>query len=233
MQISKKDIEAAYQRHARSYDLAVKIFYPLIGLRIGTYRRRAVEYLNLKPGDFVVDVGCGTGLCFSLLMEKIGPNGTLLGVDISSEMLLRANERVKHAGWANVQLVHSDIAKFDFPSGINGAISTGVFGYIKERDEVIEKLYEALVDGGRLVIVDGKRPNSWPTWLFKIFVRLSSPFGLTEDYFNSNTWEIVERLFENPTFEEIYGGLLYISSGEKTKIRPNNPLQADAWQRHC
>jgi demethylmenaquinone methyltransferase/2-methoxy-6-polyprenyl-1,4-benzoquinol methylase len=83
MRASKKDVKSAYERNARSYDLSVKIFYRLIGLRIGEYRRRAVSYLNLKPGDFVVDIGCGTGLCFSLLMEKIGPNGMLFGVDIS------------------------------------------------------------------------------------------------------------------------------------------------------
>ena len=71
------------------------------------------------------------------------------------------------------------------------------------------------------MIVDGKHPNRWPTWLFKIFVRLSSPYGLTEDYFNSNTREIVERLFESSTYEEVYGGLLYILSGEITKTRPN------------
>jgi demethylmenaquinone methyltransferase/2-methoxy-6-polyprenyl-1,4-benzoquinol methylase len=220
MRISKEDVEAAYQRNARSYDTAVKLFYPLIGLRIGKYRKRAVECLNLKAGDIVVDVGCGTGLCFPLLMEKIGPKGTLLGVDISSEMLSRAEERVKRAGWTNVKLFHSDIATFEFPNGINSAISIGVFGYIEERGEILERIFNVLVHNGRLVILDGKRPNRWPALLFKIFVRLSSPFGLTEDYFDSNTWEIVERVFENTTFEEAYGGLLYISSGEKT--RPNS-----------
>lgn len=228
MRISKEDVEAAYQRNAKSYDLAVKIFYPLIGLRIEKYRRRAVACLNLKPGDVVVDAGCGTGLCFPLLMEKIGPNGTLLGIDISSEMLSLAAKRVARAGWTNVQLVHSDIANFKFPVGINGVISTGVFGYVEERDEVIEKISKALVHNGRLVIVDGKRPNSWPTWLFKMFVKLSSPFGMTEDYFNNNTWKIVERLFENTTFEETYGGLLYISSGEIFRTRTNNTPLSDA-----
>ena len=226
MQISNEEIEVAYQRNARSYDLAVKLFYPLIGLRIGEYRRRAVEYLNLKPGDFVVDVGCGTGLCFRLLMAKIGPNGTLLGVDISSEMFSRAKKRFKRAGWSNVQLVHSNIANFVFPMGINGAISTGVFGYIEERAEVIEKISKALVHNGRLVIVDGKHPNNWPAWLLKIFVWISSPFGLTEGYLNCNTWEVIERTFGNTTYEEVYGGLLYISSGNNAQ--PNTALQLDA-----
>lgn len=215
MQISKKQIEDAYQKNAKTYDLAVKIFYPLIGLKIGKYRKKAVEYLNLNDGDFVVDLGCGTGLCFPLLMAKIGPNGKLFGVDISTEMLSVAKERVKSAGWSNVELIHSDIEEFELPAEINGLISTGVFGYLGESTKVMEKIYMSLVENGKVVIVDGKRPQKWPPLLFKLFVKLSSPYGLTESYFDNNTPEVVSQLFQNVTFEDMYGGLLYITSGEK------------------
>ena len=218
MSISKENVETAYQRNASNYDLAVKLFYPLIGLPIGEYRRRAVEYLNLQSGDTVVDIGCGTGLCFPLLMNRIGPKGHLIGVDISSEMLSRANKMVENAGWTNVQLIHSDIAKYEFPDEINGAISIGVFGYIEERREVIERASKALVHNSRLVIGDGKCPASWPKWVFKIFIMLCSPFGVNEDYFKADTWKIVDELFKDNTFEEMYGGLLYISSGRGTKV---------------
>ncbi|MGR9073739.1 MAG: methyltransferase domain-containing protein, partial [Gammaproteobacteria bacterium] len=96
---AKTEILEAYQRNAGFYDPAVKFFYPLIGLRIEKYRRRAVECLNLSPGDTVIDLGCGTGLCFPLLIDKVGPEGLLIGVDMSSEMLSRASVRVKRAGW--------------------------------------------------------------------------------------------------------------------------------------
>ncbi len=220
MQISKKQIENAYQRNAKVYDLALKFFYPLIGLKIGEYRKKAVEYLDLDDGDFVVDLGCGTGLCFPLLMEKIGPNGKLLGVDVSTEMLSVAGERVKSAGWENVELIHSDIEEFEFPAEINGLISTGVFGYLEESAKVLEKIHKSLVTNGKVVIVDGKRPQKWPTFLFKLFVKLSSPYGLTESYFDKNTAEIVSRLFRNVTFEEMYGGLLYVTSGRKYEAAP-------------
>jgi len=215
MQISKKQVEDAYQKNAKTYDLAVKIFYPLIGLKIGEYRKKAVDYLNLKNGDFVVDLGCGTGLCFPLLMEKIGPNGKLLGVDISTEMLSVAEERVKSAGWSNVELIHSDIEEFEFPTKINGLISTGVFGYLQERKHILDKINKSLVNNGKIVILDGKRPQKWPPFLFKLFVKLSSPYGVSESYFDNNTPELVSRLFQNVTFENMYAGLLYITSGEK------------------
>jgi hypothetical protein len=72
------------------------------------------------------------------------------------------------------------------------------------------------VNNGKVVIVDGKRPQKWPSFLFKLFVKLSSPYGLTESYFDNNTPEIVSRLFQDVTFEDMYGGLLYITTGEKT-----------------
>lgn len=215
MHTSKKTVEDAYQKNAKYYDLALKVFYPLIGLKIGEYRKKAVNYLALKEGDFVIDLGCGTGLCFPLLMEKIGPSGRLVGVDISSEMLSVAEEKVKLAGWSNVKLIHSDIEEFKFPGQINGLISTGVFGYLREREKVLDKICKSLVNNGRVVIVDGKTPQNWPSFLFKLFVKMSSPYGLTESYFTNDTPDIVSRIFKNVTFEEMYGGLLYITAGEK------------------
>jgi len=47
------------------------------------YRVKAVQALELQNGDAVVDIGCGTGLNFSLLEEAIGPEGTLIGVDLA------------------------------------------------------------------------------------------------------------------------------------------------------
>ena len=212
---SNKTVEDAYQKNAKYYDLALKVFYPLVGLKIGEYRKKAVSYLALKKGDFVIDLGCGTGLCFRLLVEKIGPSGKLLCVDISSEMLSAAEEKVKLAGWRNVELVHSDIEDFDLPGQISGLISTGVFGYLGEREQVLNSICKSLLDKGRVVIVDGKRPQDWPPFLFKLFVKISSPYGLTESYFDNDTPDLVSRIFHNVAFEEMYGGLLYMTAGEK------------------
>ena len=85
-------------------------------------------------------------------MDQIGPKGRLIGVDLSSEMLACAQERVHREGWKNVELIEADIAAYEFPEGLNGVISTGVFGYVSEREHVIEKISHALVPGGRLAI---------------------------------------------------------------------------------
>ena len=209
---STQDIKAKYRRQANRYDFAVQL-YRLLGLRIKAYRLRAVDLLRLKRGDCVVDLGCGTGLNFDLLVERIGPEGRLIGVDLSPEMLAGARERAQRSGWSNIEFVQSDIAAYDFPEGINAVLSTGAFGYVTEYARVIEKASHALVQGGRLVILDGKAPERWPLGLFKLFVRLSRPFGVTTEYFSHPCWEPVGRFFHEVQFEERYGGLMYISSG--------------------
>lgn len=212
METSKQAVEVAYQGQAKNYDSAMKL-YKLAGLRMDEYRARAVALLRLKRGDCVVDLGCGTGLSFPLLVQEIGPEGQLIGVDVSAAMLACAQERIERSHWNNVRLIHRDIAEYDFPERVNAALSIGVFGYVPERDRVLERIAHNLVPGGRVVIVDGKRPDRWSRWLFKLFVWCSSPFGLTEAYFDNHTWKSVERFFQDTTFEEVYGGLLYISSG--------------------
>lgn len=53
------------------------------------------ERLNLKPSDAVLDLCCGTGLDFPFLFRKAGIQGTLVGVDLSSEMLRQAEKRIE------------------------------------------------------------------------------------------------------------------------------------------
>jgi demethylmenaquinone methyltransferase/2-methoxy-6-polyprenyl-1,4-benzoquinol methylase len=210
---TQEEIQAIYQRHARRYDLYVRL-YGLLGFRYNAYRLRAIKLLHLNRADSVVDLGCGTGLNFHLLEEQIGVEGRLMGVDLSSEMLACAEERAHRAGWTNVELVQSDMASYDFPELVNGVLSTGALGYVPEFDQVIERASRALVPGGRLVIWDLKQPERWPSWLLKLFfVWLGRPFGVTPDYVANRPWESVERHFEETTFEQLYWGGVYISSG--------------------
>ena len=65
------------------------------------HRRRAVEHLDLVTGQTVVDVACGTGLNFGAIEGRIGPEGSLVGVDLNAEMLERAEARIEESGWSN------------------------------------------------------------------------------------------------------------------------------------
>jgi ubiquinone/menaquinone biosynthesis C-methylase UbiE len=105
---SQEQVIDIYRKRARHYDTC-----GIGGLE--PWRRRAVNMLGLKHGDLVVDIGCGTGLNFALLQEAIGPEGKIIGVDLTDAMLDQARRRVTDHGWNNVQLVQDDAAKYEFP----------------------------------------------------------------------------------------------------------------------
>ena len=166
-----KEVQFTYQKISRRYDWHMRC-YNLVGLRIRDYRRQAVELLNLKKGDRVVDLGCGTGLSFPHIVDAIGPEGHLTGVDMTAGMLDCARERCDRAGWKNVELAQSEIASYQFSDKVDAVISTGVMGYVQEYDGVIQKAAQALAPDGRLVILDAKQPDSWPPGLFKLLFKI-------------------------------------------------------------
>jgi demethylmenaquinone methyltransferase/2-methoxy-6-polyprenyl-1,4-benzoquinol methylase len=193
--ISKQKVQDMYQSGAKHYDFTT-ILFRLIGLRMKAYRLLAIKKLCLQRGNCVIELGCGTGLNFPFLMEQIGPEGRLIGVDLTPGMLDIARVRVERSGWKNVELIQSDIAAYDFPEGVNGVLATGLFGYIPEYDRVIKEASQSLVPGGHIAILDGKQPENLPSWLFKIVLKLGGPFGYTPEYFNVRPWESVERYFK-------------------------------------
>ncbi len=176
--ISRQKVQDMYQSGAKHYNFTT-ILFRLIGLRMKAYRLLAIKKLSLQRGNCVIELGCGTGLNFPFLMEQIGPEGRLIGIDLTPGMLDIARERVERSGWKNVELVQSDVGAYDFPEGINGILATGLFGYIPEYDRVIKAASQSLVPGGHLAILDGKQPENLPSWLFKIVLKLGGPFGYT------------------------------------------------------
>ncbi|NIO20960.1 MAG: class I SAM-dependent methyltransferase [Candidatus Aenigmarchaeota archaeon] len=78
-------MRSSYQSAAKYYDFALRL-YGLIGIR-KAYRSRAVKLLRLQRGDCIVELGCGTGINFPLIVEQIGPEGRLIGGDLAPKML--------------------------------------------------------------------------------------------------------------------------------------------------
>lgn len=100
-------VARTYGHEAAQYDARTGPFEP--------YRRRIVDLLPIEPGDVVLDVGCGTGLCFPLLQERIGPRGTMVGVDASRQMLDLSAARSAAHGWDNVVLIEAGVDEADLP----------------------------------------------------------------------------------------------------------------------
>ncbi len=84
MSLSKQAAHGLYTRRARHYNLAIWA-YRLAGSRIEWYRRLVADRLELKPGDAVVKLRCGTGLNFPYLDQALGNRGGIIGVDRTLE----------------------------------------------------------------------------------------------------------------------------------------------------
>jgi ubiquinone/menaquinone biosynthesis C-methylase UbiE len=145
------------------------------------YRKRAIAALGLRPGDTVVEIGCGTGLNFAMIEKRIGPQGRLIGVDLTDAMLARARERVRAKGWRNVELVERPAASFRFPSGVDGILSTFALTLEPDYEEVIGRGARALEPGRRWVILDLKLPSNWLRHLAPALIVLVRPFDVSAE----------------------------------------------------
>jgi demethylmenaquinone methyltransferase/2-methoxy-6-polyprenyl-1,4-benzoquinol methylase len=216
MTLSKNETRDLYRRRARRYDLAVRI-YPLFGFDLNRYRRDTVAALALRPGDTAVELGCGTGLNFEVVQAAIGPAGKLIGVDLTDAMLAVARERVRKAGWTNVELVQADLAEWPFPAGVGGVYSTLALTLVPEYDAVIARAARALRPEGRLAVFDMREPAGWPAWLVRFAAWLNSPFGVSVALADRHPWESIRRHLTQTAYQEYYFGVLYLCAGENRR----------------
>ncbi len=213
MALDKPTIARLYRKRATWYDFTANLYY-VIGIREFAYRKMAVRSLALKRGDTVVEIGCGTGLNFRFLRAAVGPEGKIVGVDLSADMLTAACERIQRNNWSNIELVQGDAATYQFPERVDAILSTFAITLIPEFDQVIQSGAKAMASGKRFVILDFKKPDNWPMWLIRFFVFLARPFGVSLDLTHRHPWESVDRHLTTVQFKEVYFGLLYTCVGE-------------------
>jgi ubiquinone/menaquinone biosynthesis C-methylase UbiE len=182
-------------------------------------RLRAVQALRLRPGDCVVDVACGTGLNFSLIEQVIGPDGRIVGVDLTDAMLAQAQHRIETNGWSNISLVQADAAEYDFPAEVDAILSTYALTQVPECGDVIAHGSAALSRGGRWVVLDLKAPDNAPRWLAQLGNAVVRPFGSIDEWIVRRPWETIratmhDRLAE-PSWTELVFGTSFIAAGSR------------------
>jgi ubiquinone/menaquinone biosynthesis C-methylase UbiE len=202
-----------YRQRAKRYDKS-----GISGLEL--WRKQAVAMLNLKLGDTVVDIGCGTGLNFVPLQEAVGPEGKIIGVDLTDAMLDQARQRVSEHGWKNVELVQSDAAQYIFPAHLDGIISAFALSFIPDSVRVIENGSKALSPGRKWVVLDMAWPDGWPLWLRHGLFFLSS-WGITGDVIQRRPWKTVFHTMQQHLIEverkSFWMGFFYLASGTRPR----------------
>jgi SAM-dependent methyltransferase len=119
-----------------------------------TGKERAVEAimrsLNLRTGAVVVDVGCGTGHSTRLVAEKVGAHGMVIGLDLSREMLCRADEKSDGRNTALVQATADEMPLQD--ECCDAVLCYCAFPHFCRSEVFLNEAYRLLRPGGRLVI---------------------------------------------------------------------------------
>jgi ubiquinone/menaquinone biosynthesis C-methylase UbiE len=201
------DREYALERYrslAKDYDSATR--------RIERKRSRAIELLQLGPGDTVLDAACGTGSALAALSRAVGREGRVVGVEQSAEMLAIARERCAGLELRNVSLVESPVEEARIP----GLLDAVLFSYahdVLQSPAALRNVFAAARPGARVASVGAKLYppalsflNFWVRWRVRDY--MSTLEGL------ERPWRLLQEYVPGFTVAEVtYLGSGYVGSG--------------------
>lgn len=198
----KRSIES-YRGLAADYDESCR--------RIMSIRESAVDLLQLRAGDVVVDVASGTGLSFELLIGRIGSTGHLIAIEHSPEMMAKARERVAAAGWRNVTLIEAAVED----ARIEATIDAFRFHYthdVLQSPAALERLFDRAKPLARVAVAGTKLTSWWLApinlWaLFRARRYLTTYAGLRRP------WSHLIRLVPDLSIQPRHLGIGYLAAG--------------------
>lgn len=126
--------------------------------------RVALDRAAPQPGESVLDIGCGTGTTVLELAARVGPEGRVLGIDVSEPMLARARERIAAAGLAQVRVELADASTHGFtPESFDLGFSRFGVMFFEDPPTTFAHIRQALKPSGRLVFTAFRSltENAW------------------------------------------------------------------------
>jgi ubiquinone/menaquinone biosynthesis C-methylase UbiE len=141
----------------RLYDLVTAILFA--GRRRQAFRSLATA-AEARPGDRILDVGCGTGFFVRLLAETVGPKGEVLGVDAAPEMV--AHAAAKSRSIANCRFDVGSASALAYPDGsFDVVVSSLTLHHLAAEDQLpaVKEMLRLLRPGGRLLIAEFQAPT--------------------------------------------------------------------------
>jgi demethylmenaquinone methyltransferase/2-methoxy-6-polyprenyl-1,4-benzoquinol methylase len=153
---TKAQAKESYDKMSRYYDYFAGVFEK-------KYRNVALERLNIKGGETVLEIGFGTGHCLKQIAESVGENGKLYGIDISSGMLEVSKQRLEESGLLDrVELYCGDALEMPYEDNQFDAVFMSFTLELFDTPEIPKVLGEikrVLRPNGRLGVVSMSKEN--------------------------------------------------------------------------
>lgn len=145
----KKRARIFYRYFSRIYDRVNPIFYS------NEMRKVVVDMADVGEGDFVLEVGCGTGFTTAEIVSRVGEEN-VVAVDLTPEQVMRAVARFKS------NFILGDAENLPFKdNSFDAAISAGSIEYWPNPQKGIEEMARVTKSGGRVVILAPRKPNNF------------------------------------------------------------------------
>lgn len=205
--------KAAYGAEAHLYDARTGMFQGC--------RERIIAALEIRPGDVVLDVGCGSGLCFDGLRNGVGPGGRVVGIDESADMVQLARARAADRGWANVSVLHAPASRVEIPVVADKVLFCAVHDVLQSFED-LRNVLEHLRPGARVAAGGGKFASRWLLALNLQVGALHRPYVRSFDGF-ARPWAVLAPLLEDFQVTDFALGTGYCAVGRVPATLPRHP----------
>jgi SAM-dependent methyltransferase len=114
-----------------------------------------VRHARLRPGDVVLDVGCGAGIDTLLAARAVGPRGRVIGLDMTAAMVERTRQHAAELGLDNVEVLEGLMEAIPLPeASADVVVSNGVLNLSTRKSRALAEMLRVLRPGGRLALSD-------------------------------------------------------------------------------